>query len=147
MEGIGTNVFISIGSTQRKALIRDFSNSAFVWQEPVKFNLKIENIGNTFITTSGYIIINNIFGQTVGRIDLRPANILAKSTLDMLKDDVVWREKFLLGTYTAKLYLNYGDSTSLYREIRFIKIPIKILVILTIAGFIVIFIKNRSKVH
>jgi len=130
-----------------KALIRDFSTSVFVSQGPVKFNLKIENIGKNFITTSGYIIIDNIFGQTVGKIDIKPANILGKSTLEILKDDVVWQEKFLLGIYTAKLYLNYDDSTSLYREFRFITIPIKILAILTIAGFIIIFIKNRSKTH
>ena len=147
IEGIGTNVLVSIGTNQYKALIRDFSTSVFVSQGPVKFNLKIENIGKNFITTSGYIIIDNIFGQTVGKIDIKPANILGKSTLEILKDDVVWQEKFLLGIYTAKLYLNYDDSTSLYREFRFITIPIKILAILTIAGFIIIFIKNRSKTH
>src|SRR3989344_9119957 len=147
IEGIGTNVLVSIGTNQYKALIRDFSTSVFVSQGPVKFNLKIENIGKNFITTSGYIIIDNIFGQTVGKIDIKPANILGKSTLELLKDDVVWQEKFLFGIYTAKLYLNYDDSTSLYREFRFITIPIKILAILTIAGFIIIFIKNRSKTH
>ena len=147
IEGIGTNVLISIKPQGYKANIIDFSTSPFISQGPVKFNLKIENIGKNFITTSGYIIIDNIFGQTVGKIDIKPANILGKSTLEILKDDVVWQEKFLLGIYTAKLYLNYDDSTSLYREFRFITIPIKILAILTIAGFIIIFIKNRSKTH
>lgn len=147
IEGIGINVLISIGANQYKALIRDFSTSTFVSQGPVKFNLKIENIGKNFITTSGYIIIDNIFGQTVGKIDLKPTNILGKSTLKILKEDAVWQEKFLLGIYTAKLYLNYDDSTSLYRGIRFIAIPIRILAIFTIAGLIIIFIKNRSKSH
>ncbi len=147
IEGIGTNFLVSIGTNQYKALIRDFSTSAFIPEGPVKFNIKIENTGENFITTSGYIIIDNIFGQTVGKIDLNAANVLGKSTLEILKDDVVWQEKFLLGTYTAKLYLNYDNSTSLYREIRFIAIPIKILAILTITGFIIIFIKNRSKSH
>jgi len=147
IEGIGTNFLVSIGTNQYKALIRDFSTSAFIPEGPVKFNIKIENTGENFITTSGYIIIDNIFGQTVGKIDLNAANVLGKSTLEILKDDVVWQEKFLLGVYTAKLYLSYDDSTSLYREIRFIAIPIKILAILTITGFIIIFIKNRSKSH
>jgi|SRR3989344_2190871 len=147
IEGIGTNVLISIKPQGYKANIIDFSTSPFISQGPVKFNLKIENIGKNFITTSGYIIINNIFGQTVGKIDLRQANILGKSALEILKDDVVWQEKFLLGIYTAELYLNYNDSTNLYREIRFIAIPIKLLAILTIAGFIIIFIKKRSKTY
>ena len=147
VEGIGTNVLVSINPQGYKAKIADFSTSSFISGGPVKFNVKVENIGQNFINTTGYIIINNIFGQTVGKVDLRPANILGKSTLEILKDDVVWQEKFLLGTYTAKLYLNYDDSTGLYREIRFIAIPIKILAILTIAGFIIIFIKNRSKSH
>ena len=146
IEGIGANILLSIKPEGYEALIKDFSTSAFVSQGPVKFTLKIENIGKNFITTSGYIIIDNIFGQTVGKIDLNAANILGKSTLEVLKDDVTWQEKLLLGVYTAKLYLNY-DSTSLYREIRFIAIPVKILAILTIAGFIVIFTRNRSKIR
>ena len=44
IEGIGTNVLVSIGTNQYKALIRDFSTSVFVSQGPVKFNLKIENL-------------------------------------------------------------------------------------------------------
>lgn len=147
VQGIGTNILVSINPQGYRAKIVDFSTSPFVSGGPVKFSVEVENMGRNFININGYIIIDNIFGQTVGKIELKPANILGKSTLAILKDDVVWQERFLLGIYTAKLYLDYDDSTNLYGEVSFTAIPVKILTILTIAGFIIIFIKNRFKTH
>ena len=145
IEGIGTNVLVSVNPQEYKAKIADFSAPPFVSEGPIKFNIEVENTGQNFITTSGYIIIDNIFGQTVGRIDLKPANILKKGTLEISKDNATWQEKFLLGLYSAKLYLSYDDSSSLYGETRFTAIPVKTFILLTIAGFIITFIKNRSR--
>ena len=145
IEGIGTNVLVSVNPQEYKAKIADFSAPPFVSEGPIKFNIEVENTGQNFITTSGYIIIDNIFRQTVGKIDLKPANILKNSALKISKDNAVWQEKFLLGLYSAKLYLGYGDSLSLYRETRFMAVPIKTFILLTIAGFMITFIKNRSR--
>ncbi len=148
VQGIGTNVLISINPQGHKAKIKDFSTSPFVSGGPVKFNVKVENIERNFINADGYIIINNIFGQTVGKVNLGPRNILAKSAVKMSSkenNDVIWTENFLLGSYKAKLYVNYDNYPTLSEETRFIAIPAKPIIILTIAGFIIIFIKNRSK--
>ena len=143
--GIAMNVLVSIDPQGYKALIADFSTSSLVSQGPIKFNVKIKNIGDHFITTNGYILIKNIFGQTVGKVDLGPRNILAKSTSQILNNPAVWSEKFLLGSYTAKLYLTYDNSSNLFGETKFIAIPTKIIIILTIVGLIAIFIIKQSK--
>ena len=150
VQGIGTNVLISIKAQEYKAKIKDFSTSPFVLGAPVKFNVSVENIGQNFINTTGYIIINNIFGQTVGKVDIAPRNILAKSAVKMSSkenNDVIWPENFLLGSYKAKLYVNYDNYPTLSKETRFIAIPAKLIIILTIIGFIITLIKNRSKTH
>ncbi len=148
VEGIGTNVLVSINPQGYRASIKDFSTSPFVWGGPVKFNVKVENIGENFINTAGYIIINNIFGQTVGKIDLVSRNILANNTAKLSSkesNDIIWPETFLLGSYRAKLYVNYGTYTILSREIRFIAIPSEQIIILTIIGILIIFIRKRNK--
>jgi len=148
IEGIATNILISINPKDYKAEIQDFSTSRFFSEGPVKFNVKVKNMGDHFITTSGYILIKNIFGKTVGRVDLNPTNILAKSTAIMFSkenDDIIWPEIFLLGSYTAKLYLTYDNSYSLSGETKFVAIPIKTITLLTIALFIAIYIIRQLK--
>jgi len=148
VQGIGTNVLISIKPQEYKAKIKDFSTSPFVSGGPVKFNVEVENMERNFINTDGYIIINNIFGQTVGKVNLTPRNILAKSTVKMSgkeNNDVIWPEMFLLGRYRAKLYVNYETYPTISREIRFIAIPTKQIIILTIIGILIIFIRKRTK--
>ena len=148
VQGIGTNVLVSINPQGYKAKIADFSTSSFVSGGPVKFYVKVENIGQNFINTAGFIIINNIFGQTVGKVDLAERNILAKSTAKMSgkeNDDIIWPEMFLLGRYRAKLYVNYETYPTLSREIRFTAIPTKQIIILTIIGIMIIFIRKGAK--
>src|SRR3989344_870749 len=148
VQGIGTNVLVSINPQGYKAKIKDFSTSPFVSAGPIKFNVKVENMERNFINTTGYIIINNIFGQTVGKVDLAERNILAKSTARMSskeKDDIIWPEMFLLGSYRAKLYVNYETYPTLSKEIRFIAMPTKQIIILTIIGILIIFIRKRAK--
>lgn len=148
VEGIATNVLVSIKPQGYKAEIQDFSTSSLVSGGPVKFNVKIKNIGDHFITTNGHILIKNIFGQTVGKVDLEPTNILTKSTAKVSSkgnNDIIWPEKFLLGSYRAKLYVNYENSPTLLKEIRFLAMPTKQIIVLTIIGIIIIFIRKRAK--
>ena len=78
MQGIGTNVLISINPQGHKAKIKDFSTSPFVSGGPVKFSVEVENMERNFINASGYIIINNIFGQTVGKVNLDQETFLLR---------------------------------------------------------------------
>lgn len=149
VQGIGINVLVSINPQGYRAKIKDFSTSPFVWGGPVKFNVKVENTGENFINANGYIIINNIFGQTVGKVDLAPKNTLGKSIAKMSSKengDIIWPEKFLLGSYKAKLYFNYEAYPTITKEIKFIAIPSKQIIILMIIGIMIIFIKRRTKI-
>lgn len=148
IEGIGTNILVSINPQGYKANIKDFSTSFLISGGPVKFNIEVENTEQNFISASGYILISNIFGQNVGKVNIGERNILAGSNVRMStkeNSDIVWPENFLLGSYKAKLYINYENSPTLLRETTFIALPVKLIIILTIAGFIVILLKKRSK--
>lgn len=150
VEGIGTNILVSINPQEYKAKIKNFSTSIFISEGPVKFNVEVENTERNFISANGYILISNIFGQNIGKVNLGERNILAKSSSKLSSgksDDVIWPENLLLGSYQAKLYIDYEDSPTLLKETTFIAMPVKPIIILTIVGFIIIFIKRRSEIR
>ncbi len=79
--GIAANVLLSIRSkNQPQAAIEEFSAPNFLQSGPVEFTVRIKNTGPHFITPKGIIFIKNIFGQTIARLDISPANILSSST-------------------------------------------------------------------
>lgn len=78
--GVAVNVLLSIGSkTKTTGTIEDFSTSLFQPEGPVAFNVKIKNTSRHFIYPKAQILITNMFGQTIGKIDLLPVNILSNS--------------------------------------------------------------------
>ena len=77
---IAINVLLSVGSKDiAKGNIEEFSTPSFVESGPVPFTIRVRNKGSHFITPRGEILIKNLFGQTVGRVDLLPVNILAQT--------------------------------------------------------------------
>ncbi len=148
VEGIGINVLISINPKEYKARIKNFSTSSFISEGPVKFNVEVENTEQNFINSSGYILITNIFGQNIGKVNLGERSILAKSTVNMSNEklsDIIWKENLLLGRYKAKLIINYENSPTLIKETAFISIPVRQIIILTIIGFFVILVRKKLK--
>lgn len=146
--GIATNVLLSIGpKTKAEGEITEFSVPLFLEKGPVEFNIKVRNQSNFFITPRGSILIKNMFGQTIGRVDLLPVNILAHSVrlipgsdqfdAKELKIDAksweaqkaLWSEKLLLGPYTATLAIALTEDGPVLREtIYFIGFPILIII-------------------
>lgn len=78
-----------------------FSNS------PITFGLLYENTGSVHTTPAGSIIISNMFGQTVGSIDIEPWFSLPQS---LRLREVVWQREALLGRYTASAEVSRGYS-------------------------------------
>ncbi len=79
--GIATNVLLSIGpKTKTTGSIEEFSTPFFQTKGPVNFSVKIKNSSSHFIYPKGQIIITNMFGQKIGKIDLLPLNILSGSS-------------------------------------------------------------------
>ncbi|MBU2632293.1 hypothetical protein KKG52_01125 [Patescibacteria group bacterium] len=169
--GISTNVLLSIGPKgQPAAEISKFSAPKYLQEGPVPFTVKITNTGKQFLTPKGYIIIKNMFGQRIGKVDLMPVNILAETTRqipdeqtateklkrstisnqpsDINKPTALWREKFLLGLYTANLTMGVTEEGPvLNKKIYFFAFPAYgiILVIAVLLGLFVIYKKIKRK--
>jgi len=175
--GIATNVLLSIGPKgPTQGNIEEFSAPIFKTRGPIPFTTRIRNTSNHFITTKGDIVIKNIFGQSVGKIDLLPVNILSRSVrsipdsqqspganppsnlksyvLSLRSIAAVWPETFLFGPYTATLTIALSDQGPLYRRtINFYAFPTEtlfgILIIILIISAIIIRARktaNKSKI-
>ncbi len=170
--GIATNVLLSIGPKGKtQGNIEEFSAPILKTRGPVPFTVRIRNTSNHFITTKGDIVIKNMFGQSVGKVDLLPVNILSqtirsipdslqspsanppaslKSYLLNLKSiSAVWPETFLFGPYTATLTIALSDQGPLYRRtIHFYAFPTEtlfgILIIILIISAVIIRIKKTA---
>jgi hypothetical protein len=160
--GVATNVLLSIGTHDEiKAYIQEFSSPFFLQSGPVPFTLKIKNAGAHLITPKGVILIKNLFGQTVGRLDLASTNILTNTTralfampknpsnppnINLNDPKIIWPEKFLLGPYTATLSIAMSDKGPLYtRTIHFFAMPVYIFLGLLISSLITITLVLRIR--
>jgi len=143
--GIAANVLLSIGpKDQPKGFIDIFSAPYYLESGPVPFTLLVRNDGSHFISPRGVILIKNMFGQTVGRVEIPPTNVLSGTSRALrdllqltnatesaklsdlsnqktpgqtdlgLQPKVIWPETFLLGFYTANLSLAVTDRGPIY---------------------------------
>lgn len=153
--GIAANVLLSIGPKDTtRGFLEEFSAPFFLEKGPVPFTVKIKNESNHFIVPQGEILIQNMFGQTIGKVDLLPVNILSKTTRlipDSLQSPEVttkalWHENFLLGLYTAKLTVNLSDKGPLFsKTIYFFAFPLEMIILTLIIIFISIIFISRLK--
>ena len=165
--GIATNVLLSIGNENPQGYIDEFSAPGFLESGPVNFTVRIKNSGKQLIIPRGIIFIKNMFGQTIGRLDLAPANILADSTRTLTNysssnlsgslspityglwpNKILWPEKFLLGPYTATLNLAISDQGPIYnRSIVFFALPVPYIIGIIIFLLIAITVVIRLRYH
>lgn len=145
--GIATNVLMSVGTLETpKAAIEEFSSNIFLEKDPVPFMIRIKNEGVHFIKPKGMIIIKNMFGQTIGRLDLQSANVLSDSIRAI--PNVSWKESFLLGLYTATLSVSLSEEGPVFvRTIHFFAFPFQTLIIIVIIAITIIVIKNKLKIY
>jgi hypothetical protein len=168
--GIASNILLSVGPLgQTKGNIEDFSAPPFAFKGPVPFTVRIKNTSDHYITPKGDIVITNMFGQNVGKINLLHVNILS-NTIRRIPDDTqtgknskdydrikavveksdfpvaVWPEKLLVGPYTATLTLALSDSGPLYKKsILFFAFPAEYLLGLLAIIVVIIFISLRIR--
>jgi hypothetical protein len=151
--GVAINVLLSVGPKEKpKGEIIEYSAPFFLQKGPVPFKVRLRNESDFFITPKGAIIIKNMFGQTIGRIDLLPVNILAHSTrvipsTENLKELTAnWNENFILGPYTATLIIALSEEGPLFkRDIYFIGFPIEVIIGIVIVIIIIVFITKRLR--
>lgn len=163
--GIAINVLLSIGNKNNpQGTIEEFSAPSFLKSGPVEFTVRIKNIGSRSFAPKAIIFIKNIFGQTVGRVDIESDNILADSIRSLTdiqtassparrsfseggsSSKTLWRENFLLGPYTATLNIAISDKGPVYNQsLIFLAIPIPLIIgiILSILMLLIIFLRVR----
>jgi hypothetical protein len=142
--GIASLVLLSIAPGKTMGRIAEFS-SPFITSGPVPFKLMVGNDSNHYVIPRGRIKITDMFGKSVGRVDILPQYILANSNrllIDSKKagladQTLVWPEKFLLGIYRAELTLNMSEKGPTYtRTIMFASFPVLIVMGITAIAFI-----------
>lgn len=162
--GIASNVLLSIGPKgETKAEIKEFSAPLFLTKGPVSFTLRVSNNSKHFITTRGEIIIKNMFGQKIGKVDLVPTNILSETTrsienikeaspsseINQEQSKAYWPESFLLGPYTAELTISMAEEGPVFRRsINFIAFPVEVILGFFIVLIIIVIVvkKVRAKI-
>lgn len=164
--GIAMNVLLHVGPKETPhGYLEEFSTPQFRTAGPVPFIAKIKNNGNHYFTPKGVILIKNIFGQTVGRIDLQNANILASTSRSLIgipydksasadqskKQNFssqlpMWPEKFLLGYYTAELSVALSEEGPvLTNSVQFLAIPLHVLIGIAITALLILFVSLRIR--
>lgn len=150
--GIGINTFLALGPKEQPQLtITEFSTSWFRQTGPVAFKIKLANEGLHYARPQGKIVIKNLFGQTVGMVDLPERAILAGGERELLTEaemPVSWNNRFILGNYTAELRLTEANEEVVTSQtIRFIALPFVLLLGLTgiVAGGIYIYRKVKRQ--
>lgn len=152
--GIGANVLLSIGpKSPTEGEISYFKAKKFVTKGPVNFDVNIYNKSNHYITPEGNLVIKNIFGQTVGNINLEPVNILANSSRLMKSKEsssdspkVVWNEKFLFGVYKTELNIALSDEGPLLKQTKtFFAFPLELILGSLVALVLTLGIIKRAR--
>ena len=170
--GIAANVLLSIGAKKiPKATIEEFSSKIFFEKGPVPFTIRVKNTGTHFIKPKGEITIKNMFGQNVGKLDLKRVNVLSdsiraipnniyeqelrlkdnlntktKNSFDFKHPIALWKENFLLGLYTATLSISMSDEGPTFiRTAYFLAFPFQALIIIVVMAILAIVVRNRLK--
>lgn len=154
--GIVSNVLLSVGAKETSdAVVEEFSTGLFYESGPVPFTVRIKNKGTHFIKPKGEILIKNMFGQSIEKLDLANLNILSDSiravsndlNTDFKSPKALWKESFLLGFYTATLNISFSNDLSFTRSINFFAFPFQGLIVIVIILISVIIIANRVRAH
>lgn len=150
--GVSSNVLLSIGPYDKTTgYVDDFSAPLLVEHGPVAFSVQVNNTSKHFISPQGTILIKNMYGQTIGKVNLLPVNILVHSSRYLPSDinsntKAIWGEQFLLGPYSATLTLALSSEGPIFRRtIYFFAMPIQALVGLLIAAGLVAIIVYKVK--
>jgi hypothetical protein len=101
------------GDTSEVAVIEEFkTGSSFYSNEnSVEIISRIKNTGNVHFKPTGQIVIKNMFGSEVAKLDLDKKNVLPDSIRQFVNE---WQiDGFKIGRYTTELTLVTGDDNNI----------------------------------
>lgn len=167
--GVASHILLSIGPKgAATGKITEFSTPFFQTEGPVPFTLRLTNTSKNAIAPSGNILITNMFGQTIGKVDLLPVDILSDTTRlipdraqitnqGVVNEELynkflstgprsIWPEKFLLGFYTAHVTLKLSDDGPILRSsTSFLALPLQVFIGLLLGIILVFTIVKRVR--
>lgn len=151
---IGSLVLLKVsGTVAEQANILDFysatptfEKSGFFESGPIGFVERIENKGNIHIQPTGTVEIFDMFGKKVQTLRVNgdpgdpknpPRSVLPNS---IRKFEQVSDKKWMLGPYSAKLKLTYGqEKTTIESSTSFWVIPYKLIILILLLILVVFF--------
>ncbi len=170
--GVATNILLTIGQKEAaNGSVLEFSSPFFISSGPAPFTLLVQNDSKNTIIPSGQINISNMFGRKVDSIEIRPAIVLSDSKryitqVNKLPDQktlvelqkkynlnqpiITFADSFMFGLYTADLRIKMSPEGQIFeRSIKFIVLPLPLIIILTVIFFVAIsiYIKARRKAN
>lgn len=157
--GIAANVLLSIGPKgATTGFLNEFSAPHIVQTGPIPFTVSVNNTSDHYITPTGQILIHNMFGQLIGKVELLPVNILqhssryipSKGEENAAHPVALWNEKVLFGLYQAQLSIALSSQGPLFtKTVYFFAMPIPYLIGFILTLFIVgiIILRVREKMH
>lgn len=158
--GIAANVLLSIGPKDKTSgFLDEFSTPWFAQTGPIPFTVSITNLSRHFISPTGQILVRNMFGQLIGKIDLLPINVLGNSTRFIPSKEnktinghpvALWHEQVLFGAYRANIVVSLSDQGPiLTKTVYFFVMPWEYILAFFLAILIVgiVVIRVRRKVR
>lgn len=139
---IGTLFFLTIpGDIKRSGQTTGLSLPANKWwyeSGPIQFAIGYENTGSIHLNPYGEMRIKNMFGEEVGFVQLEPWFVLPKA---LRTREIVWDREFLLGRYTATVFINRGyDDVVDEQTVVFWVLPWKIVGGVFVGIFLLVFL-------
>lgn len=146
---IGTNILLTSSTVEKPPLlgrIYQFSAPKIIDSfSSTEFSLILENFGQTFFKPFGQIKITGPLKQS-SDLKLLEQNILAHSKRQMVLES--FKPKLALGPFKAKLEFSLNEEGAqpvLSQEIVFWYLPYKLLLFITIIGFLFFFLRKLQK--
>ncbi len=106
---IGALFFVTTpGDIVRDSSLTSFSTrnrQRFFTAGPVTFDITQENFGSVHTNPYGRMVITNILGEEVGRVNLDPWYVMPQA---IRTRELTWDREFLFGRYTATAQINRG---------------------------------------
>ena len=129
------------GNTNESVEIEEFktSKSTYSNQSNVELFSRLKNTGSVHFKPAGQIVIKNMFGNEVTKLDLERKNVLPDSIRQITTN---WSlDGFKLGWYTAELTVVFGENDEIRTaKTNFVIFPYQIVLpviaVLAILGFL-----------
>jgi len=139
---VGALFFVRVkGAVKEEGRLEKFDtvdSKKFYQSGPIYFSIYYRNTGNVHLDPYGIIEIKNILGKKIGEIEIEPYFAMPNS---LRYREIKWDRKLGIGKYTATLSLNRGYNDIIdTAEITFWILPWKIILIVAVLLFIIVFI-------